>query len=165
MIKESSLRSIAVCASCAYAQHVQSALQGNLPPVVVFYDGTCALCHRSVQWLLDHDPYQRLHFAPLQGATAEALRRDGVGLPASVESVALLVRESGVFTVHLRAQAFRQLFRIIEYRPLWVRLLEHVPRWLADLIYRMVAHSRHLVFGRTASCAWRSSAEQLRFLP
>lgn len=162
---ETRTQSVAAHSAGSYAELVHSADEGSLPPIIVFYDGTCALCHRSVQWLLDHDPYQRLRFAPLQGATAEARRRDGVELPASVDSVALLVRDNGTFTVYLRAQAFLQLFRIIDYRPFWVRLIEHLPRWLADFGYRVVARSRHILFGHARSCPWRSPAEQRRFLP
>ena len=42
-------------------------------PELLFYDGHCGLCHRSVQFLLRHDPGGRaFRFAPLQGCTFEA---------------------------------------------------------------------------------------------
>jgi predicted DCC family thiol-disulfide oxidoreductase YuxK len=47
---------------------------------VVFYDGVCGLCDRSVQFLLARDRERVLHFAPLQGSTAAAvLGRLGLG--------------------------------------------------------------------------------------
>jgi len=47
---------------------------------VVFYDGVCGLCDRSVQFLLARDRERVLHFAPLQGPTAAAvLGRLGLG--------------------------------------------------------------------------------------
>ena len=43
------------------------------PQPIVLYDGTCGLCHRSVQWLSRRDRGQ-LWYAPLQGETAAALQ-------------------------------------------------------------------------------------------
>ena len=38
---------------------------------VVFIDGECLLCNRTVAFLAEHDPDGRLRFAHLQGALAE----------------------------------------------------------------------------------------------
>src|SRR5262245_16227423 len=40
---------------------------------IVFYDGECGLCHRTVRWLVRHDRRQRLRYAPLQGPTYKAV--------------------------------------------------------------------------------------------
>lgn len=42
---------------------------------VIFFDGVCNLCNRSVQFVIKHDKKQQFLFAPLQGiAGAEALK-------------------------------------------------------------------------------------------
>ena len=43
---------------------------------VVFYDGACGLCQRSVRFLLLADRRKCLGFASLQGRTAAMLLRD-----------------------------------------------------------------------------------------
>ena len=40
---------------------------------VVFYDGVCGLCDRTVRFLLRRDRRDRLRFAPLQGEVARKL--------------------------------------------------------------------------------------------
>src|SRR5690606_1406716 len=47
---------------------------------VLLYDGECGLCTALAGWLLRHDRSGRMHVAPLQGATAQALLRE-LGLP------------------------------------------------------------------------------------
>ncbi len=132
---------------------------------LVLYDGACGLCQRSVRWLLDHDPYQRLFFAPLQGTTAARLRSQRVPVPENLESVALVVLYPSKTQVFLRARAFLQLCEIVEYRPWWVRLLRHVPVALLDLGYRLTARLRYLLFGQATTCPWHTEAESKRFLP
>lgn len=131
---------------------------------IVFYDGHCALCHRSVRWLLDHDPYQRLLFAPLQGATAARLREEQVPLPENLESVALVVRRQGETKVFVRSQALLELCNLIEFHPWWVRLLGYVPTIIADLAYRLTARLRYALFGPAKVCPWRTVTESHRFL-
>ncbi|GIW44429.1 MAG: thiol-disulfide oxidoreductase [Candidatus Binatia bacterium] len=131
---------------------------------IVFYDGECGLCQRSVRWLLDHDPYQRLAFAPLQGRTAARLRAQHVPLPAQLESVALLVQSDPRPQVFLRTRAFLELCRILEVDPWWARLLHYVPVNLADIAYRILARLRYRLFGRATACPWRTPEEAQRFL-
>lgn len=40
---------------------------------ILFYDGECGICNRSVQFLQRHDPDKRLRYEPLQGTVAEAV--------------------------------------------------------------------------------------------
>ena len=44
------------------------------PARIVLYDGVCGFCNGSVRWLIARDRDARLHYAPLQGETAAALR-------------------------------------------------------------------------------------------
>ena len=39
---------------------------------VLFFDGVCGLCDRTVTWLFEHDRRHVLRFAPLQGETAKS---------------------------------------------------------------------------------------------
>jgi len=53
--------------------------------ITVFYDGTCGLCHRAVQFLLRRDPDGQLfRYAPLQGTTASEVLGDLDRLPDSM---------------------------------------------------------------------------------
>ena len=53
--------------------------------ITVFYDGSCGLCHRAVQFLLARDSRgARFRYAALQGATAARLLGDVDALPDSM---------------------------------------------------------------------------------
>lgn len=127
---------------------------------MVFYDGECGLCQKSVQWLLDHDGEGRLQFAPLQGSTAaEALgeREELVG----VDSIVFLEGDH----LYLRSRA---VFRIASYLDpgwRWLRHFRVFPAFLTDLGYRFVAKIRYRVWGKADVCRIPSPEERARFLP
>jgi predicted DCC family thiol-disulfide oxidoreductase YuxK len=113
---------------------------------ILFYDGHCSLCHRSVKFALKHDRSgNAFRFAPLQGPTFQARvpadRR--AGLPDSI----VVLTQSGELLV--RSNAFLHILRRMGggWRIL-AGVLAVVPRPLRDLIYDFVARIRYRVFGK-----------------
>ena len=115
-------------------------------PAILFYDGHCGLCHRTVKFVLKRDRSgKRFRFAPLQGSTFQervpAERRPG--LPESMVVLtgegALLVRSRAVFYILGQVGGG---WRILG------RVLGVIPRALADAAYDRIAGSRYRVFGR-----------------
>ena len=117
-----------------------------MAPERLFYDGSCALCHWAVRFVLARDPEGRaFRFAPLdsdafRGAVPEAVRAslpdsfvvetsDGRLLTRSTAVLHLLDRLGGPWRVLGRAS----------------RIL---PRALRDALYDFVARVRYRVFGR-----------------
>lgn len=131
----------------------------SLPTPLVFYDGQCGLCDRSVQWLLRMDRRGVLRFAPLQGTTAaDALPSS---ITAHMDSFVLLDEDGP----HLRSDA---AIRAIEHLGgAWraMRLLRLVPRGLRDAAYDVVARRRHRCFGRMEHCRIPGPGVRERFLP
>jgi predicted DCC family thiol-disulfide oxidoreductase YuxK len=110
---------------------------------ILFYDGSCALCHGFVRWVLARDASGEFHFAPLGGATFRQLVLEAQqrGLPNSV-----VVRdESGA--LHSRSAAVILVLSKLGRRRL-ARALELLPRPLRDLGYAAVARIRYAIFGR-----------------
>jgi predicted DCC family thiol-disulfide oxidoreductase YuxK len=136
-----------------------------LPPRLVLYDGVCGLCDRTVQWLLSHDPDGKLHFAPLQGETAAALRGRLPQIPSEVETIVFVEREGEGERVYLRSRA---AFHIVRHLPGPVRflaLLRVLPRVVTDLGYRMVARVRYRIWGQLEQCRVPLPGERARFHP
>lgn len=118
---------------------------------VLFFDGECGLCNRIVRFLLRLDHAGRLHFAPLQGPTAQSyLRRHG--LPTQDfetlvfvpdwrhrEQPAHLLRTAGVIAA-LRAVG-SPVARII------ASVIAVFPAAVRDAGYRVVGHWRYRIFG------------------
>jgi predicted DCC family thiol-disulfide oxidoreductase YuxK len=129
---------------------------------IVFYDGVCGLCDRTVRFLLKRDKTQRFKFAPLQGETAKR-RAD---LPADLKSIAF-VTDHGTAKVQLyfRSEAVLQIldqlggfWRVVS----WLRI---IPRPLRDAIYIAIAQRRYRWFGRFDTCRIPPPEIRARFLP
>jgi predicted DCC family thiol-disulfide oxidoreductase YuxK len=135
------------------------------PEHLVLYDGTCGFCARTVQWILAADARGIVHFAPLQGATAAALRARHPGLPTDEDSVLYVDRSGGTERVYVRSEAIFRIGSTLGGRPAWLGSLRFLPRWLTDLLYRVVARGRHRISRALDSCPLPPASARLRFLP
>ena len=126
---------------------------------IVFFDGLCGLCNRSVDLLLRWDTKGVLRFAPLQGETARRL------LPApqvrDLDSL-VLVDARGM---HLRSTAALRALEHLGGAWRGAALLRWVPGVVRDAVYGWVARHRYRWFGKKESCRLPSPAERERFLP
>lgn len=117
-------------------------------PERLFYDGSCALCHRAVRFVLARDRDGRaFRFAPLdsdafRAAAPEAVRAT---LPDSlvVETADGRLLTRGGAVVHI-------LSRLPRPWPLLGRAASWLPTALLDALYDGVARIRYRVFGREA---------------
>ena len=111
---------------------------------VLFYDGSCGLCHASVRFILLRDRRGTLAFASLAGAAAAALHGRHPWL-ASVDAL-VWVDDFGALgreRVHVRSAA---VLRVAAYLGLpWslAGLGWLVPRVVRDAAYDLVARHRH----------------------
>lgn len=122
----------------------------SLAGPVLFFDGECGLCNRTVRLLLRWDRAGRLRYAPLQGVTAQAYLR-AHGLPvedfdsivwvpdwSQRERAEYRLRTDGVIAA---LRAVGGLARVP------AALLAIVPASWRDAGYRMVARCRYRLFG------------------
>ena len=126
---------------------------------ILFYDGDCAFCNRSIKWILERDPKAIFRFAPLQGETAARM------LPESdVDDLhtVVLVDEEGI---HRRSTAaLRSVVKLGgAYRFASILLL--VPRFIRDSIYKIVAHNRHRLANQVDQCKLPTPEDRRRILP
>jgi len=134
----------------------------DLGPIVL-YDGTCGLCHKSVQWILRHERDHALRFAPLQGETAAALRGRFPEIPETVETVVLVDLERD--RARLRSKAFLHVARHLRAPWRWGYAVRWLPGFVLDLGYRAIAAFRYRVWGRADLCDIPSPEHRARFLP
>jgi len=132
------------------------------PRDTVFYDGGCALCHRSVRWLVARDrDGSRFRFAPIGGARfrAELTDHERAGLPD-----AIVVRTADGRLLVRSAAALRLALRLGGLHAALARLLAFVPARLRDALYDRVARSRYRIFGRvTQACPVLAPELRARF--
>ena len=119
------------------------------PRHVLFFDGECVLCNRSVHLVLKLDRHARLRFAALQGATGRDLlgemtpaqRMEGVVLyteGATVQGWRAIAKVGGVLYPWLR-----WTYRVLSLPPL---------PWLLGSIYAWVGRNRYRWFGQYDAC-------------
>ena len=130
---------------------------------LIFYDGTCGLCHRSVKFLLRHDPSgDRFRFAPLTGPTfaKEVPAEARAGIP---DSIVVRVADGRLLT---RWRAARRLLTRSGGAWRFVSgLMAVVPPVLGDRLYDGVARIRHRLFRRPdAACPIVPAELRDRFL-
>ncbi|MCG3127112.1 MAG: hypothetical protein CHACPFDD_01970 [Phycisphaerae bacterium] len=127
---------------------------------ILFYDGDCGLCARSVRWCLRHDRAGRLRYAPLQGATYAQLAT--ADKPAQLESM-VVVDAAGM---HLRGDAVLAL--LAHVGGVWGVLAavgRVIPRFVRDAAYRFIAARRLRWFGHARDCPLPRAEWRARFMP
>lgn len=139
-------------------------LQG-LPPRILFFDGVCAVCDRTVDWLLARDRQGVLRFATLQGETARRVATALPDFPRDIDTVVLLDQSGPEPVLELRSRAIFAVLGALggELRH-WARLAV-LPRWLTDLLYRAFVRIRYRTFGKLDACRVPTPEERARFLP
>jgi predicted DCC family thiol-disulfide oxidoreductase YuxK len=125
---------------------------------IVFYDGECVLCNRTVSFLIKADRDQKLKFAPLEGLTAKTLNING---SADREPSVVFYNNGGLY---YRSTAILNIIQELPFPwhlPLVFRI---VPTSIRDYFYKIIGKNRYKWFGRTASCILYDSKYKGRFL-
>ncbi len=128
--------------------------------MIVVFDGQCLLCNGWVQFLLQHDRFQRIRFASIQSAVGQQLlARAGL----QVEGLQTLLVIDGERSWQHTAAILRVLHALgWPWRLAWVGWL--VPAPLRDALYRWVARNRYRIWGRSATCMLPAPEHRARFL-
>lgn len=129
---------------------------------IVFYDGTCGLCHGATQWIVNRDKEGIFHYAPIGGDTFKRLVSDKEqeSMPGSIAVRTL----EGKFLV--RSDAALYIARkLAGFTGRLASVIGILPHPILDLLYRGVAASRYRIFGRrTESCPLVAPELRARFL-
>jgi predicted DCC family thiol-disulfide oxidoreductase YuxK len=140
----------------------RKAIEGR---ALLLYDGVCALCNGSVQFLMKHDRLDRFRYAPLESSLGrEVLARFDIHtFPDGV----VLLTEALTRMEHLyqRSDAVAEaLLRLSAAWRLAGRALRLVPRPWRDWGYGIVARFRYRLFGRYDTCPIPSPEQRGRLL-
>ena len=123
---------------------------------ILFFDGECGLCNRTIQLILKHEKDSTLKFSSLQSSFAEktfAEMNDGNF------GDSILLYSNGRIYSKSTAALFLIPFLKWYFKPLVVFWL--IPKYLRDLIYDLIARNRKRFF---TSCSITNANEDNRFL-
>lgn len=125
---------------------------------IVYFDGVCAVCNRTMDFLLTIDKKKCLSFAPLQGESAqehlsEATLKDFDSL-VYWDNGDIYFRSTAVLYILRDIGGFWSLFS--------VGLI--LPSGFRDAIYNYIAKNRYRWFGKRETCRVPTAEERARFL-
>jgi predicted DCC family thiol-disulfide oxidoreductase YuxK len=125
---------------------------------IVLYDGECALCNRTVSFLIKADRNQKLKFAPLGGVTAKILN---INEFADGEASVVFYNNE---KVHYKSTAI--LYIILELPLPWklFYVFKIVPTFIRDYCYKIIGKNRYNWFGKAKSCIMNESKYKGRLL-
>lgn len=118
----------------------------TVPSDLLFYDGTCGLCHRTVRFVLAYDTTgTAFRFAPIDGDTFRAsfTPEQRADLPDSI-----LIRTADGRTLTRYAAVLHIGARLGGWRARAAQFGWFVPVWLGDFAYDAVARLRRQLFQR-----------------
>jgi len=117
---------------------------------LLFFDGDCAFCSRSVRQVFRFDKRKRIFYTPLQGRLSR--ERGYADLAAEKGGTMVVIRESDgkAFT---RSDAWIEV--AIALGGWWniFRIAKLIPKFLRDFVYNLVGNNRYRLIGKNASCA------------
>ncbi len=132
---------------------------------VVFFDGVCALCNRSMRFLINRDRDGILSFAPLQGETFASFRASTT-LEEGLDSI-VYVKGYGTGSprAFVRSDAVLQALHDLGGFSRVLSWLRIIPRFVRDGVYDLVARHRYRWFGRYEECRLPTTTDRARLLP
>jgi predicted DCC family thiol-disulfide oxidoreductase YuxK len=132
---------------------------------VVLFDGVCAICNRTVRFLLARDRRDRFRYAPLQSAFAtQAAARHG--RDARDLDTLYVVADYGTPSERLYGKAEGMLHLLGEIGGVWrlSAVLGVLPAAVLNRAYDAFARNRYRWFGKYDSCPIPTAAERAKFV-
>jgi len=116
-------------------------------PVIVLFDGVCAVCDIFVGFCVDRDPFCRVVFASLNSPEGQALFAQ-YNIPAGTDSMVAIHNGTAVLRSTAALQVVMSLSSPIAY--VAAALLVLFPPAIRDLGYKLFARVRYTLFGHVA---------------
>ncbi len=132
---------------------------------ILLFDGVCAFCNGTVQFLIRRDPKAVLRFVPLESALGKQLlaRYDAESGPEGI----ILIANALTPTERLsrRTDAFDDALGLLPFP--WHtagRALRLIPRALREFVYGFIVRHRYRIFGRYKTCPVPTAEQRNRIL-
>jgi predicted DCC family thiol-disulfide oxidoreductase YuxK len=125
---------------------------------IVFYDGDCGLCNKSVQLILKKEKSAELNFCALQSDVAQEFF---VFKSEPAPDLSTLIFYDGR-SFSYRSTAVLRIASYLKFPANWIRIGWFAPVFLRDFIYRQIAQRRNKMF--KSQCFLPSIEQRVRFL-
>ena len=127
---------------------------------VIFFDGVCNLCNKSIDFILKRDSSKNFRFASLQSEAAKSLLKNKSIDLQSIRTI-ILLKDGKTF---YRSDAILEIVRQLSAPWPLLYVFKIVPRFIRDGMYNLVSKHRYNWFGKQDTCRVPSKEERARFL-
>ncbi|MEI6596435.1 MAG: DCC1-like thiol-disulfide oxidoreductase family protein [Bacteroidota bacterium] len=111
---------------------------------IIFYDGLCGLCDRSVQFIIKYDQEKKFRFAALQSDFAKQILGDDANADTFI-----LFEKGKIIT---RSTAALRVCKILSGKLSLLYIFILVPAFIRDAFYDLIARNRYKWFGHFDKC-------------
>ncbi len=147
------------CTDVYFICNVDSIME-YLDSRIIFFDGVCNLCNRSVQLVFRHDPKGKFLLAPLQSAKSKIFLKHVNRQNENIDSIVLYDRGK----VLVKSSAVLQISRSMSGLYPLLAVFMIVPRVIRDRIYDWISRNRYHWFGKRDRCMVPSEKQMQRFI-
>jgi predicted DCC family thiol-disulfide oxidoreductase YuxK len=127
---------------------------------IVLFDGVCNLCNGAVNFLIDYDKSNRLHFASLQSEVGQEILQY-YGLNTTDFDTFVFLNKGKLFT---RSTAALEIVKTIGGFWSFLYIFRFIPAFIRDGIYNLVAKNRYKLFGKRNACRMPTPELKAKFL-
>lgn len=125
---------------------------------IVFYDGNCGFCNKSVQFVLKHEKNQEIYFSALQSDFTKQFFADHQFKSPDLSTFYYWDGER----LHEKSSGILQLLNTLKFPWRILKITYVFPRKLRDYVYDLVAKRRHHL--NAGFCTIPNEKQKKRFL-
>lgn len=128
-------------------------------PIIIF-DGVCNFCNGAVNFIIKRDPSAQFTFTPMQSALAKELmvqyQINNVGIDTFllIKNDQAFVFSSAALEITKGLSGYWYLFNIFKL----------IPSLIRDVVYKLFARNRYVLFGRSDICIMPTKETRSRFV-
>jgi predicted DCC family thiol-disulfide oxidoreductase YuxK len=115
---------------------------------IIFFDGICVLCNRSVDFLIKKDYKKRLKYASLQSGYAKRFHMEYQNYPLKEDTI-IFYDEGRIFT---KSTAILKISAYLKPPFSALRFFLIIPVSWRDSLYDLIARKRYHWFGKMDQC-------------
>lgn len=127
---------------------------------IIFFDGVCNLCNRSVQIVFRHDPEGKFLFAPLQSVESQNFLAQVNRKNENMDSIVLYDRGK----IFVKSSAALQISLSMGGAYPLLGVFRIVPRAIRDRVYDWISKNRYHWFGKQDRCMVPEKNQMQRFI-
>jgi predicted DCC family thiol-disulfide oxidoreductase YuxK len=128
---------------------------------IIFFDGECGLCSRTVRRLAHLDRENHLLFSPLQGEIASSLNLNQY---ADKKGGSLVILRKSDNTIFIESDGVCEIFSALGGYWKLLRFIKIIPHPIRDRAYQFIAKNRYSWFGDADSCTFDDEITQSKLI-